>query len=173
MIRSQRHRERIPIVIHLNRISHIFWGPADVYTRSAVECFVNGIRHGKKSWVEQKQINKYILAYLTLQAQRRTGNNSFTGTAFQAGLTLASAGPDMKHFAGPTQWCVEIFEGVHQGVMIEIGDDTKARPERVTPRPLRQRLQWTTPLNPAYQRITTLINTSSLVRYLPDQKRGV
>jgi len=43
--------------------------------------------------------------------------------------------------------------------MIEIGDVTKARPERVTPTPLQQRLQWTAPLNPINQRITTLINT--------------
>jgi len=54
--------------------------------------------------------------------------------------------------------------------MIEIGDVTKARPERVTPRPLQQRLQWTAPLNPINQRITTLINTSSLAMHLPDQK---
>jgi len=38
--------------------------------------------------------------------------------------------------------------------MIEIGDVTKARHERVTPRPLQQRLQWTAPLNPINQRIT-------------------
>jgi len=36
---------------------------------------------------------------------------------------------------GPTQWYVEIPERVHQGVMIEIEDARKARPERVTPRP--------------------------------------
>jgi len=29
---------------------------------------------------------------------------------------------------GPVQWCVYIFEGVHQGAMIEISDATKARP---------------------------------------------
>jgi len=40
--------------------------------------------------------------------------------------------------------------------MVEISDVTKARPERVTPRPLQQRLQWTARLNP---RIATLINT--------------
>jgi len=56
--------------------------------------------------------------------------------------------------------------------MVEISDVTKARPERVTPRPLQQRLQWTAPLNPTNQGITTLINTSSLARYLPDQKGG-
>jgi len=35
---------------------------------------------------------------------------------------------------GPTQRCVEIFEGLHQGIMIEIaiGDVIKARPEKVT-----------------------------------------
>jgi len=70
---------------------------------------------------------------------------------------------------GPTHWCAESFEGEH-GVMIEIGDVTKARPERLTPRPLQQRLQCTVPLNPINQIITTLINTSSLVRHLPDQK---
>jgi len=41
------------------------------------------------------------------------------------------------------------------GVIIEIGDVTKARPVRVTPRPLQQRFQWTAPLNPINQRITT------------------
>jgi len=53
---------------------------------------------------------------------------------------------------------------------IEINNVTKARPETLTPRTLQQRLQWTAPLNPINQRITTLINTSSLARYLPDQK---
>jgi len=70
---------------------------------------------------------------------------------------------------GPTQWCIEIFEGVNQGVVIEIGGVTKARPERVMPRPLQQRLQWTAPLKSINRRITTLINTSSLARHLPDQ----
>jgi len=56
--------------------------------------------------------------------------------------------------------------------MIEIADVTKARPERLTSRPLQQRLQWTAPLNPINQIITTLINTPSLTRYLPDQKGG-
>jgi len=56
--------------------------------------------------------------------------------------------------------------------MVEISDVTKASPERVTPRPLQQRLQWTAPLNPINQRIATLINTSSLARYLPDQNGG-
>jgi len=54
---------------------------------------------------------------------------------------------------GPTQWCVEIFERVNQRVMIEIGDVTKARPERVTPKPLQQRLEWTAPLNPVNQKL--------------------
>jgi len=70
---------------------------------------------------------------------------------------------------GPTQWCIEVFEGVNQGVVIEIGGVTKARPERVMPRPLQQRLQWTAPLKSINRRITTLINTSSLARHLPDQ----
>jgi len=47
---------------------------------------------------------------------------------------------------GPTQWYIEIFEGANQVVMIEIGGVTKARPEMVTQRPLKQRLQWTAPL---------------------------
>jgi len=40
---------------------------------------------------------------------------------------------------GPTQWCGDNFEVMHQGIMIEIGDVKikKARPERVTPRPLQ------------------------------------
>jgi len=54
--------------------------------------------------------------------------------------------------------------------MVEISDVTKARPERGMRRPLQQRFQWTAPLNPITQRIATLINTSSLARYLPDQK---
>jgi len=70
---------------------------------------------------------------------------------------------------GPTQWRIGIFEGVNQGVMIEIGGVTKARPERVTPRPLQQRLQWTTPLKSINRRNTTLIKTFSLARHLPDQ----
>jgi len=47
---------------------------------------------------------------------------------------------------GPTQWCVEFFEGVH-GVMIEIVDVTKARAVRTTPRPFQQIHQWTAQLN--------------------------
>jgi len=42
----------------------------------------------------------------------------------------------------------------------------------VTPRTLQQRLQSTALSNPINQRITTLMNTSSLARYLPDQKGG-
>jgi len=56
--------------------------------------------------------------------------------------------------------------------MVEVSDVTKARPKRVTSRPLQQRLQWTASLNPPNQRYATLINTSSLARYLPDQKGG-
>jgi len=71
-----------------------------------------------------------------------------TETAYlYAGPALASAGPDSTHFRGPTHRCAKSFEGVHQGVMIDIGDDvTTARPERATSRPLQQRLQWTAPL---------------------------
>jgi len=56
--------------------------------------------------------------------------------------------------------------------MIEICDVTKASPERATPRPLQEKLQWIAPLNPINQIILTLVNTSSLARYLPDQKGG-
>jgi len=56
--------------------------------------------------------------------------------------------------------------------MIEISDITKARPLKVAPRPLEQRIQWTAPLKPINQKITTPINTSSLVRRLPYQKGG-
>jgi len=58
--------------------------------------------------------------------------------------------------------------------MIEIGDIKikKARPERVTPRPLQKRLSWRAPAKLINQRITVLINASSLDRYLLDQKRG-
>jgi len=34
---------------------------------------------------------------------------------------------------------------VHQGIIIEIGDVEKVRPERMSPRHLKQRLQWTAP----------------------------
>jgi len=54
------------------------------------------------------------------------------------------------------------------GVRIEISDVVKASLERVTPRPHQQRLQWIAPVNPINQRITTLINTSSLASHLPD-----
>jgi len=64
-----------------------------------------------------------------------------------SGPALASAGPDWKHFAGTTQWCVEIFEGVHQGATIKNGDVEKARAERMKPRHLQQRLHWTAPKN--------------------------
>jgi len=73
---------------------------------------------------------------------------------------------------GPTRWRVEIFEGVHQGVMTDISHVTKETPESVTPKPLQQRLQTIAPLKAINQRITTLINTSSLARYLPNQKRS-
>jgi len=53
--------------------------------------------------------------------------------------------------------------------MIEIGGVAKSRPERVTPRPLQQRLQWTAPLKSTNRKIATLINTSPLARHLPDQ----
>jgi len=43
----------------------------------------------------------------------------------------------------------------------------------VTPKSLQQIIQWTKPLNPINQRITTLINASSLPRYLSDQKGGM
>jgi len=53
--------------------------------------------------------------------------------------------------------------------MVEISDVTKARPERVTPRPLQQSLQWTAPLNPINQRIATHINASSPARDLRNE----
>jgi len=74
---------------------------------------------------------------------------------------------------GPTQWCVEIFEGLHQGLLIEIDNVEKARAERMKPRPLQERLQWRVPQNPINQRIITFIKTSSLARYLSDQKGGM
>jgi len=45
--------------------------------------------------------------------------------------------------------------------MVKINDVIEVRPERVTPRPLQQRLQWTAPLNPFNQRIIT-----ALIKYL-------
>jgi len=64
------------------------------------------------------------------------------------------------HFSYATAWCNDRNRWCY-----------KARPERLTPRPLQQRLQCTAPLNPIKQTITTLINTSYLIRHLPDQKR--
>ena len=49
----------------------------------------------------------------------------------------------------------------------------KARPERLTPRPLQQRPQCAAPLNPITQRITTLINTSSLMSVVPPKRRCI
>ena len=92
------------------------------------------------------------------------------GRLIRAGVSKCGARFE-TFLRGPTQWCVDIFSGVH-GVMIEIGDVTKARPVKVTPRPLQQRLQWTAPVNPINQKLTTLINTSSLARHLTDQKEG-
>jgi len=38
--------------------------------------------------------------------------------------------------------CVEVFEGMHQVMMIDIGDvKKKTRTERVTPGPLQHKLQ--------------------------------
>jgi len=55
------------------------------------------------------------------------------------GPALASAGPDWKFFCGAPLSGVEKIEVMHQGIMIAIGDVKikKARPERVTPRPLQ------------------------------------
>jgi len=80
-------------------------------------------------------------------------------------------GPILNTFAGPTQWCVEIFEGAH-GVMMEIVDVKKSRLVKVTPRPLQQRVQRTAPLKPNKSKNCNLIKYSSLARHLPDQKEG-
>jgi len=50
-------------------------------------------------------------------------------------------GPIGNTLAGPRLVVCRNFEGVYQGIMIEIGDAEKARPERVAPRPPQQRLQ--------------------------------
>jgi len=67
--------------------------------------------------------------------------------------------------------------------MVEMSDVTKARPERVTPRPLQQRLQWTAPLKhnkikelqpslmPPLWADTSLIRKEVRVQYL--QRREV
>ena len=56
--------------------------------------------------------------------------------------------------------------------MIEICHIETARLERVTPRPLQQRRRWTAPQSPINQRITTLMNTPTLVRYKCSLQRG-
>ena len=109
--------------------------------------------------------------YQTKELQRRHSSNT---DILQRHLTsragVSKCGAWFKILLrGPTQWFVEIFEGVH-GVMIEISDVIKTSPEKSTPRPLQQRLQWIAPLNPINQRVTTLINTSSLASHLPDLK---
>jgi len=55
--------------------------------------------------------------------------------------------------------------------MIDIGDDImKARPERVTSRPLQQTLQWTAAVeNRINQRITTFYKSYSLPPLWPDR----
>ena len=58
-----------------------------------------------------------------------------------AGPALASAGPDLKHFCGAPLNDVQKFLRVNQGIMVEVSDVTKVKLERVTPRPLQQRLQ--------------------------------
>ena len=87
----------------------------------------------------------------------------------EPGPALTRAGPYLKHFAGPHSVVCRHFWG-----WAWRNDRNwwcyKARSERLTPRPLQQRLQCTAPLNPINQIITTLINTSSLVRHLLDQK---
>jgi len=40
--------------------------------------------------------------------------------------------------------------------MIESSDVTKVRPDKVTPRPLQQRIEWTAPSNPINKKITNL-----------------
>jgi len=100
---------------------------------------------------------KYFRGILACTPPRRRPGVSKCGARFETLLR------------GPTQWCIEIFEGVNQGVMIEICGVTKARPEMVTARPLQQRLQWTAPLKSINRRLKPLINTSSLARHLPDQ----
>jgi len=56
--------------------------------------------------------------------------------------------------------------------MIEICHIETARLERVTPRPLQQRRRWTASQSPIHQRITTLMNTLTLVRYKCSLQRG-
>jgi len=56
--------------------------------------------------------------------------------------------------------------------MIEICHIETARLERVTPRPLQQRRRWTASQSPIHQRITTLMNTPTLVRYKCSLQRG-
>ena len=58
----------------------------------------------------------------------------------RSGPALASAGPDLKHFCG-APWrsvvCRNFWGGASgRRLMIEISDVTKARPEKVTPKPL-------------------------------------
>jgi len=48
--------------------------------------------------------------------------------ATRAGVSMCGAQFE-TFLRGSAWWCVETFEGVHHGVMIEISDVTKARPE--------------------------------------------
>jgi len=69
----------------------------------------------------------------------------WSGLPSYAGQALASAGPDLKHFWGPHSVVCRHFWGgaLRSRMMIEISDVTKVRPEKVTPRPLQQIIQWT------------------------------
>ena len=85
IIHSQRHKKRFLIVIHLNGLHcTVFHSFSEVV--HSFFCRMFCWQHSKKTWVEQQQ---HILAYLKLLAKCRTGNNSFTGTAFR--LTFTSA----------------------------------------------------------------------------------
>jgi len=82
IIHSQRHKTRFLIVIHLNGLRCTVFHSFSEVVRSFF-CRMLCLQHSKKTWVEQQQ-QQHILAYLKLLAERRTGNNYFTGTAFLA-----------------------------------------------------------------------------------------
>ena len=68
-------------------------------------------------WKYQKSDANYV--YRTGQCDSGVG---------RAGVSKCGAQFEI-FLRGPTQWCVEIFEGEH-GVMIEIGDVTNRGPKR-------------------------------------------
>jgi len=123
---------------------------------------------------------KTALGIIQLWFNYFRGILAYTPPGSRAGVSKCGARFETL-LQGPTQWFIEIFEGANQGVLIEIGGVTKARPEMVTPRPLQERLQWTAPLKSINGRlqlslIPPLWPGTSLIRVMsvaPAERRDI